>query len=310
VAPWLSWLAAFGAGAIALDGLERALAVGAFSAFCVGALLALSQVRRAVSSMRSWMGDREAALSTFADDRAATVARQFQWAVEELVSARAELRKVEGMRVQAEDRAKSLAEKARQDGEDLRAVREKIVAMDPSELELLRAKIERVEQALQDEERDRRSAQVRARAAEKRVADLTRTLRLVATTVAPGGEGIASRATPDEVIVLDWTLEYDGNGHTLRLRSTSPDMRPNRARIVDATGRVVVESAGMRQHHPAELMIRVPQSVAAAVESGNWSAFQLEVEVDDVWDAAVLVDRTEPVVDAEVMQPRSLRIVS
>ena len=34
--------------------------------------------------MRGWMGERESALSTFADDRAATVARQFQWAVEEL----------------------------------------------------------------------------------------------------------------------------------------------------------------------------------------------------------------------------------
>jgi hypothetical protein len=308
--PWLVCLAVFGAGAVMLDGVERAIALGAFSASCFGALLAISQLRRAVLSMQSWMGDRETALSTFADDRAATVARQFQWAVEELVRARAELRKVDGMRVQAEDRAKSLTEKARQDDEELRDVREKLIAMDPSELEVLRAKIERVEQAFQDEERARRSAERRARAAEKRVADLTRTLRLVASTVAPSGEGIASRATPDEVIALDWTLEYDGNGHTLRLRSTSSDVRPSRARIVDATGRQVVESAGARQSNPAELMIRIPPSVAAAVESGNWTAFNLEVESDDVWDAAVLVDRTQPVVDDEVMQPRSLRIVS
>jgi hypothetical protein len=308
--PWLVCLAVFGAGAIALDGVERATAVGAFSASCLGALFAISQVRRAVSSMRSWMGDRESALSSFADDRAATVARQFQWAVEELVRARADLRKVDGMRVEAEDRAKSQNDKARQDSEDLRAVRERLAAMDPSGLEVLRAKIERIEQAFQDEERDRRSAERRAHAAEKRVADLTRTLRLVATTVSPAAEGIASPAGSHEVIALDWTLEYDGNGHTLRLRSTSPDVRPNGVRIVDATGRLVVESAGIRQRHPAELMIRIPQSVAAAVESGNWSAFQLEVEVDDVWDSAILVDRAEPVVDAEVMQPRSLRIVS
>jgi hypothetical protein len=286
------------------------MAVGAFSASCIGALLAISQVRRAVSSLRSWMGARESALSSFADDRAATVARQFQWAVEELVRARAEFRRVDGMRVDAEERAKSIAESARQNGEDLRVLRERLAAMDPSGLEVLRAKIERIEQAFQDEERDRRSAERRAHAAEKRVADLTRTLRLVATTVAPAGDGIASRATPVEPIALDWTLEYDGSGHTLRVRSTSPDVRPNRVRIVDATGRLVVESTGIRQRHPAELTIRIPQSVAAAVESGNWSAFQLEVEVDDVWDSAVLVDRAEPVVDAEVMQPRSLRIVS
>jgi anti-sigma28 factor (negative regulator of flagellin synthesis) len=308
--PWLVCLAVFGAGAIALDGVERATAVGAFFASCVGALLAMSQLRRAVSSMRRWMGDRESALSTFADDRAATVARQFQWSVEELVRARAELRRVEGMRVQAEGSAKSIGEKARQDGDELRLVREKLAAMDPSELDVLRAKIEQLQQAFQDEERDRRTAEHRARTAEERVATLTRTLRLVATTVSPAGEQIASRGTSHEVIGLDWTLEYDGNGHTLRLRSTSADVRPNRVRIVDATGRLVVESAGMRQRHPAGLMIRVPPSVAAAVESGNWSAFQLEVEVDGVWDSAVLVDRAEPVVDAEVMQPRSLRIVS
>jgi len=286
------------------------MAVGAFSASCVGAMLAMAQLRRAVSSMRSWMGDRESALSSFADDRAAAVARQFQWAVEELVRARAELRRVDGMRAHAEERAKGIAQQARENGEDLRAAREKLAAMDVSELELLRAKIAHIEQAFQDEERDRRTAERRARAAEQRVASLTRTLRLVATTVSTEGEGIASRTNPAEVITLDWTLEYDGIGHTLRLRSTSADLRPKRARIVDATGRLVVESAGGPQRQPDELTIRIPQSVAAAVESGNWSAFQLEVEVDDVWDRAVLVNRKEPVVDAEVMKPRSLRIVS
>ena len=254
------------------------------------------------------MGDRESALSTFADDRAATVARQFQWAVEELVGARAELRRVEGMRVQAEERAKDFARQAREDGEDLRAAREQLAAMDAGELDILRAKIEQLEQSFQEEERDRRASERRAREAEQRVAELTRTLRLVANTVSPEGERLVARGARAEVIALDWTLEYDGNGHTLRLRSS--DARPSKARIIDATGRLVVESAGALHRHPAELLIRIPQSVAAAVESGNWSAFQLEVEVDDAWEAAVLLDRARPVIDAEVMQPRSLRIVS
>lgn len=307
MAPWLASLAIFGGASLALDGVERALAVGAFSASCLGALLAMSQLRGAVSSMRSWMGDRESALSTFSDDRAASVARQFQWAVEELVSARGELRRVDAMRVQAEERAVNFARQVRDDRDELRDAREKLAVMDASGFENLRAKIEQLEQTLQDEERDRRGAERRARAAEHRVADLTRTLRLVATTVSPAADGIASRTTPAEVVALDWTLEYDGTGHTLRLRS---DLRPSKVRIVDATGRLVVESAAAQQRHPAELMIRIPQSVAAAVESENWSAFQVEVEVDDVWNGAALVDRTKPVVDTEVMQPRSLRIVS
>src|SRR6266550_504929 len=307
--PWFACLTILGVAAVALDGLERAIAVGAFSAWCFGALLATSQVHRAVVSMRRWMGDRENALSTFADDRAAAVARQFQWAVEELVRARAELRKVEGMRVQAEARAKAVADKAREDGEDLRAAREKLGAVDARELYVLRAKIEQIEQAFRVEEDDRRVAERRARAAEQRVADLTRTLRQVATAVSSGGEGLGSVA-PRSALTFDWTLEYDGSAHSLRLRLTSADLRPSDARILDATGRLVVETSNARQRRPAELLRRIPQTVAAAVESSDWSGFQLEAEVDGVWQAADLVDRAQPLVDAEVMQPRSLRVVS
>src|SRR5438105_7623434 len=156
IAPWLVCLGIFGGGAVVFDGLERAIAVGAFSASWVGALLAVSQVRGAVVSMRRWMGDRESALGTFADDRAAAVARQFQWAVEELVSARAELRKVEGLRVQAEERAAIAANEARRDAEELRAAREKLGAMDESEVDRLHEKLEQAEHAARDEERDRR----------------------------------------------------------------------------------------------------------------------------------------------------------
>src|SRR5438477_167359 len=170
LAPWLVCLTICGGGAVTLDGLERAIAVGAFSASCVGALVAVSQLRGTIVSMRRWMGDRESALSTFADDRAAAVARQFQW----------------------------------------------------------------------------------------------------------GGEGVVSRAAAIEALTLDWTLEYDSSGHSLRLRTTS-DVRPSKARIVDATGRLVTESVGTLHRRPAQLLLRVPQSVAAAVESGDWSSFHLEV---------------------------------
>ena len=308
--PWLVSLAVFGAGAIALDGLERAMAVGAFAASCFGAMLAVAQLRRALSSMRGWMGERESALSTFADDRAAAVARQFQWAVEELVSVRAELRKVEGLRVEAEERATRAVGEARRDAEDLRVARENLGALDASEVDLLREKLQQAEQAFQDEERDRRNTERRARAAEQRVADLTRTLRLVANTVSSGGEAIASRAIPSGPLTLDWTLEYDGSAHSLRLRSTAPETRPSKARILDATGRPVAESVSARQRRPAQVVLRIPQSVAAAVESGDWSAFRLEVEVDDVWQGAVLVDRGQPVIDAQSARPAAFRVVS
>jgi hypothetical protein len=310
IAPWLLCLAVFGGGAVTLDGVERATAVGAFAAASIGALLAVSQLRRALLSMQSWMGDRESALSTFADDRAAAVARQFQWAVEELVGVRAELRKVEGLRVKAEQRAARVADEARRDAEDLRVTREKLGALDASELDLLREKLEQAEQAMGDGERDRRNAERRARAAEQRVADLTRTLRLVANTVSSGGDVLAPHATPSGPLTLDWTLEYDGSAHSLRLRSTSADVRPGKARILDATGRPVAESLGTRHRRPAQVVLRIPQSVAAAVESGDWSAFRLEVEVDEVWHGAVLVDRSQPVIDAQAPRQAAFRVVS
>src|SRR5207247_1628358 len=81
-------------------------------------------------------------------------------------------------------------------------------AIDARELDVLRAKIEQIEQAFQVEEDDRRVAERRARAAEQRVADLTRTLRQVATTVSSGGEGLGPVA-PRSALTFDWTLEYD-----------------------------------------------------------------------------------------------------
>lgn len=307
--PWVVCLVAFGAGAVVLDGLERAIAVGAFAASCIGAVLAMSQVRRAVVSMRTWMGERESALSTFADDRAAAVARQFQWAVEELVRARADLRKAESMRVQAEAHAREVAEQARQDGEDLRLAREKLGALDGTELNVLREKVDRIERAFLEEEHDRRIAERRARAAEERVADLTRTLRLVASTVAFGGESVAASTPPEGPVMLDWTLEYDGTDHTLRLRATSPETRPTKVRILDASGRTLVESSA-RRRRSAEVLLRIPQSVAAAVESADWSAFQLQVELGGWWHGAALVDRAQTAADAPPARQANFRVVS
>ncbi len=92
-------------------------------------------------------------------------------------------------------------------------------------------------------------------------------------------------------------------------------MRGNKARILDATGRPVAEAAGNRR--TTQLALRIPQSVAAAVESGDWSAFRLEVLVGEVWRGAMLVDRGEPVRDehdrvreAQATRPASIRIVS
>jgi hypothetical protein len=64
------------------------------------------------------------------------------------------------------------------------------------------------------------------------------------------------------------------------------------------------------QRHPPEVVPRIHQSVAAAVEPGEWCAFRPEVDVDELWHDAVLDDRAAPVVDPEVMQLRALRVVT
>jgi hypothetical protein len=297
-----------------LGGVERAIAVGAFVASALGGLLAITQLRSAVRSMGEWMAHRESDLGTFADDRAAAVARQFAWAVDELVAVRAELRRVEGLRVHAEETATTSSEAARRDAEQLRVARERLLELDASEVDRLHARLEQTDAALRDKDRERRTAEKRMRAAEQHVAELTRTLRLVASTV---GEGRALRLASTGPLTFDWTLEYDGSFHSLRLRCTTPELRPSRARILDATGHAVAETAGARQRRAAQLMLRVPQSVAAAVESGDWSAFRLEVLIDEAWHVAVLVERGEPVADArgatydaQAARPAAIRIVS
>jgi hypothetical protein len=90
----------------------------------------------------------------------------------------------------------------------------------------------------------------------------------------------------------------------------SLDFRPNQARILDATGRPVAESSTSRRCRPAQIVLHISQSVAAAVESGGWSAFRVDVEVDEIWHGAVLVDQAQPVVELRSARQAAFRVVS
>src|SRR5207302_3420514 len=106
---------------------------------------------------------------------------------------------------------------ARRDAEELRAARKKLGAMDESEVDRLHEKLEQAEHAARDEERGRRGAERRTRMAEQQVAELTRTLRLVASTVSAGSDTLASRATPSGPPALDRAPEFHGSRHSLPL---------------------------------------------------------------------------------------------
>jgi hypothetical protein len=311
--PWFFSLLVAGAGIFTLGGIERAIAVGAFVAAAAGALLSLTQLRASVAGMRDWMAHRESDLSTFADDRAAAVARQFAWAVDELVGVRAELRRVDTLRVAAEHEAAASLEAARRDSAELRVARERLSELDADQVDLLRQRLEESEIARAHQDHERRSAEKRARLAEQRAAEVTRTLHLVASTLS--SDALAGHAIQAGPLRFAWTLEYDGSSHSLRVRSVIPGVRPTAARISDAAGQPIAEIATVRQRRSAQLVMRVPQSVAAAVESGDWSAFRLEVLIDDVWRAAVMADRgdlgerTVHVLDDRARRPH-IRIVS
>jgi hypothetical protein len=306
--PWLAGIAIAGVMIVALDGVERAAGVGALIATIAGAFIAVTQSRIMVRSMRTWLRDRESTLSTFADDRAAAVARQFQWAVDELVNVRAELRRTDGLRVEAEQLATRLTEEAGGHAEELRIARERLAELDGSTIEALHQQLDRTRESLQDKERERNSAERRARLAEQRAAEVSRTLRVVLSTVGQQEPPVlVDEATPT---LLEWTLEYDGSSHALRLRSAQRDLRPDRARIVDATGRTLAESPSTMLPHTGPIVMRIPHSVAAAVESGDWSAFQLEAEIDGAWRLAALVERGMAETEDRPQRVTALRIVS
>src|SRR2546426_1066510 len=86
---------------------------------------------------------------------AAAVARQFAWAVNELVAVRAELRRTDALRVKAEEIAASTAAEARRDAEELRIVRAKLAEVEADGLGARREQLEQAEAAVKHEERER-----------------------------------------------------------------------------------------------------------------------------------------------------------
>jgi hypothetical protein len=251
--------------------------------------------------------------------------------VDELVAMRAELRRVDALRIEAEELAGAADDKTRRNTEELLVARQKIFELGAAESQVFgeraresEAVLQAAQNALREEERKRKDTERRMRAAEHRVSELTQALRVVASTVASGAasEALASRQAGSKPVSFDWTLEYDGTAHSLRLRCTDAEIQPTKARILDAAGQPVAEASGPARRartaagraRSTPLVLRVPRSVAAAAESGDWSAFRLEAQVDDVWRGAVLVDRTAPVLEAQradaVKRPAPMRIVS
>jgi hypothetical protein len=329
--PWLSILVVAAVSSYFLEAPERYFALGIAAGALAGAAFAWSHLRRTVRSLRRWMDKRESDLNTWADDRAAAVCRQFAWAVDELVAMRAELRRVDALRIEAEELAAKADGKTRRNTEELLVARQKIFELGAAESQVFgekaresEAALQSAQNALREEERRRKDTERRMRVAEHRVSELTQALRVVASTVASGTstEALASRQAGSTPVSFDWTLEYDGTAHSLRLRCTDADIQATKVRILDASGQPVAEASGPARRartasgraRSTSLVLRVPRSVAAAAESGDWSAFRLEAQVDDVWRGAVLVDRTAPVLEAQradaAKRPAPMRIVS
>jgi hypothetical protein len=294
--PWLLSLAIAGMAAIFGGGGVRAVAIGAALGLSVGLVCAGVGIRATARSMRGWMSERESELSVWSDDRAAALARQFDWAVAELVAVRAENRRVDLLRSEAELLAASASERADHQGQLLEAARARLTSRDPTggaeRLVQLESELRATELARQDEERERRAAERRAKTAQQQVADLARTLRKVAATATTHDGERTTQATSTEPVNLDWTLEFDGASRALRLRPSMPLIRLRRARILDTASVIVAETEPGRRARARDLVLTIPQSVAAAVESADWAAFRLEVLVGAAWAAAALVDRS------------------
>jgi hypothetical protein len=286
-------LVAFGASTG--DPLQRVLGVGAFLGLAVGAVCAGVSVRATARSMGAWMRQREVELNAWSDDRANVVTRQFDWAVEELVALRVEIRRLDGLRIRAEEVAANASERAAATEQLLEAARGRIVSGVSDEDVEQRAKLEG----------ELREAEYRARRAEERSAELVLTLQHVVAASGARADQTVALAAPT---VLDWTLQYDGTAHELRVHPTEQLVRINAVRLFGEDGTLAIES---RKRRGKDIAVRIPQAIAAAVEQAHWTSFRLEALVSGEWRRARLIDRREAAGDAAESAERrhGLRVV-
>lgn len=303
--PWLLMLAIGAPVAVIFDGLTRPIA----AAFCAGVVLSglfawglhRGTTRRAAAQLLG----REVDLLQHAEDRAASVARQFEWAVDDLLFARSAVRDRDAKVTVVKEEVAVLRMVVEQRDRDIAEATQKVFEVGLYDVDLERSRLNEMQEAAADvrAEFDRVSGeneQLRSDVvlAVRKIESLSASLRHI-TEVATGLHSTSEvEAGP---IPFSWKLEFDGARNVLRIKAVDDDLAATSARILQA-GTIVArqseaESGDASVDHDRSAgwqCLTIDEVIADRFRNADHDGLVFELRIDDEWRVAVPAPADRP----------------
>ena len=303
--PWALTIAIGAPVAVIFDGLTRPIA----AAFCAGVIMSglfswglnRGTTKRAAAHLLG----REVDLLQHAEDRAASVARQFGWAIDDLLSARAAVRDGDAKIVLAGEEVAVLRMVLEQRDRDIAEANQKVFEVGLFDVDRERSRVSEMQEAAAEvrAEFDRvnlENEQLRSDVilAARRIEALSASLRHI-TEVATGRHA-ASREEPEPIPFL-WKLEFDGARNMLRVKPADDDVLATSARILDGhtivARQIEAESGEASIDHDRSAgwqCLTVDEAVADRFRRADHLGLAFELRIDEEWRAAVPTSADRP----------------
>ena len=299
VFPWALGLAIGIPMAAVFDGPIRSVAAGACGGFILGGMLAWAVQRSTSHRATAQLLDREVELLRYADDRAGTVARQFAWAIDDLLVARCTLRERDARLDElAEELAQTRSLAERRDRE-LADATQKVFEVGLFDVDRMRAQMAELEQAATDlgevrRRADEENTRVKAEldAATRRIAGLSGALRKINEVTS----GAQQRGTEPEELSFRWKLEFDGKRNALRMKLLDERLAATAARVLEAEETIAVSetttpAAGVPSASGDQLAgwqsLIVNEAIAGRFRASSYSELRFQFLVEGQWLPAV-----------------------
>jgi hypothetical protein len=297
VFPWALSLAIAIPLAWLFDGAVRLVLAGGAAGLVLAGAVSATQQRAASRRAASRLVTREADLLRLAEDRAASVARQFGWAVDDLLQARRTIRERDGRiaALQAEIAAArgAVAERER----EVAAARQKVFEVGLFDVDRERARVAELTRAADElraavarAEEENAGLRADAAAATRRAAELAATLRRINEVT----QGAATRPVDPDPLAFRWKLEFDGRVDLLRLQAVDPELAATSARLYDGDALIAQQheaaSADAVLDHDRAAgwqSLVLPEGIAERFRRAAFEGLRFELQVEGSWLVAV-----------------------
>lgn len=312
--PWLAALAVLAPVVALARGGIREIAIGGAAALVLAAMLATIERRTQARAYADALAGMARRLEFEGDNRAVSLRRQFEWAVDDLMATRQRLAQAEELEHAARARDEQLRRRLAEREEALRRANQKlfeIAAVDVAELRAARdAAIARGQESETRASRavnDARRLERQLREARGRVDELSMAL---ASVISAAGSATARRPEQRRVrggVVerpawAGWTLD-DG---ILGIEGIAEEASLTAVRVRQVTGKVIARVAAGRDPETGAIRVRLPEAACRALRGESAS---LDALIDERW-SDVPERAAQPGVDRSPGRPKHLRVVA